>query len=101
MHGQVDSLVEGMQYVYTAKAVQSEYKITKVNSHHQELKIKFQREQAEFECSEATIVHQQSQEVKSLEIQMLKAKAKVHAEKRAALQLKIELLGLKEGLGSN
>jgi hypothetical protein len=101
MRGQVDSLAEGMQYVYTAKAAQSEYKIAKVNSHRQELEIKFQCEQAEFERSEAAVVHQRSQEAKSLEIQMLEAQAKVHAEKRAALQLEIELLRLKEGLGTN
>lgn len=73
MRGQVDSLAEGMQFVYTVKAAQSEYKIAKVNSHRQELEISFQREQAKFECSEAAVVHQRSQEAKSLEIQILEA----------------------------
>ncbi|KAG0691992.1 hypothetical protein DFH29DRAFT_883298 [Suillus ampliporus] len=95
VHGQVESLTDRMQYIYTAKAAQSEYKIAKVNSHHQQLEIIFQHEQAELKCSEAAIVHQHSQEAKSLDLQVLEAQAKVHAEKKAALLLEIELMRLK------
>ncbi|KAG1779913.1 hypothetical protein EV702DRAFT_1194668 [Suillus placidus] len=57
VRGQVKSLAEGMNYIYTAKAAQSEYKIAKVNSHRQQLEIEFQCKQAELECSEAAVVH--------------------------------------------
>ncbi|KAG1858299.1 hypothetical protein C8R48DRAFT_775245 [Suillus tomentosus] len=102
VHEQVDSLVNGIQYiVYTAKAVKSKYKIMKVNSYTHKLDINFQHEQAGLECNEATAIHQRAQEVKSMEIQILEAQAKVHAEKKAALQLEIELLKLKGSLASN
>ncbi|KAG2050475.1 hypothetical protein BDR06DRAFT_1023281 [Suillus hirtellus] len=101
MHEQVDSLVNGIQYIYTVKAAKSEYKIMKVNSYTHKLDIDFQHEQAGLEHNEAAVIHQRAQEVKSMEIQILEAQAKVHAEKKAALQLEIELLKLKGSLVSN
>ncbi|KAG2342374.1 hypothetical protein BDR05DRAFT_1001000 [Suillus weaverae] len=71
VQGQVQSLTDGMSYIYTAKAAASEYKIAK-------------------ERNEAAIVHQRAQESKSLDLQVLEAK-------KAALQLEIELVKLKGG----
>ncbi|KAG1850689.1 hypothetical protein F4604DRAFT_1934373 [Suillus subluteus] len=62
--------------------------------------IKFQCEQAEKEHGDAAIVHQRAQEAKALELQVLKAQARVQAKKKAALQLKIDLLKLKGGVAS-
>lgn len=101
VHKQVDSLANGIQYVYTVKAVKSKYKIMKVNSYTHKLDIDFQREQAGLKCSKAAAIHQCAQEAKSMKIQILEAQAKVHAEKKAMLQLEIELLKLKGGLASN
>ncbi|KAG2151096.1 uncharacterized protein EDB93DRAFT_1249586 [Suillus bovinus] len=100
VRGQVDSLSKGINYVYSVKVVHSEYKITKVNSHPQKVKIDFQRKQAKLKCNKAAIIHQRVQESKSLEIQLFEAQAKAHLEKRAMLELKIELLKLKESLPS-
>jgi hypothetical protein len=77
VQGQVQSLTDGMSYIYTAKAAASEYKITKVNAHQHQHDIEFQRKQAEKECDEATAVHQHTQEAKTLELQVLEAQAKV------------------------
>jgi hypothetical protein len=95
--GQVQSLTDGMSYIYTAKAAALEYKIAKVNAHRHQRDIKFQCEQAEKERDEATAIHQRTQEAKALELQVLEAQAKVQAEKCAALQLEIELLKLRGG----
>ncbi|KAG2140707.1 hypothetical protein BD769DRAFT_1662618 [Suillus cothurnatus] len=76
---QVQSLADGMNYIYIAKAAALGYKITK----------------AEIEHGEADAVHQHSQEAKTLELQLLKTQAKVQMEKEAALKLEIELLKLK------
>lgn len=97
VQSQVQSLTDGMSYIYTAKAAASEYKIAKVNAHRHQRDIEFQREQAEKERDEAAAVHQRTQEAKTLELQVLEAQAKVQAEKRAALQLEIELLKLRGG----
>ncbi|KAG2031093.1 hypothetical protein BDR03DRAFT_1016412 [Suillus americanus] len=84
VQGQVKSLIDGMSYIYTVKAAASEYKIAK----------------ADKESGEAAVVPQRVQEAKVLEIQVLEAQARVQAEKKAALQLKIELLKLKGGTAS-
>ncbi|KAG1829453.1 hypothetical protein EV424DRAFT_1535785 [Suillus variegatus] len=96
--GKVETLTNNMSYIYTAKAAASEYKITKVNALRQERDLNFQREKAQLERSEAVIVHQRCQESKTLDLQVLEAQAKVHAERKAALQLEIELLKLKGGV---
>ncbi|KAG1803075.1 uncharacterized protein BJ212DRAFT_1487189 [Suillus subaureus] len=84
VQGQVQSLADGMNYIYTVKAAASEYKIVK----------------AEIECDEAAAIHQHLQEAKALELQLLEAQAKVQMEKQAALQLEIKLLKLKGGAAS-
>ncbi|KAG2108252.1 uncharacterized protein F5147DRAFT_652971 [Suillus discolor] len=97
--GKVEMLTNNMSYIYTAKAAASEYKIAKVNALHQEGDLDFQCEKAQLERSEAIVVHQRCQESKTLDLQVLEAQAKVHAEHKAAtLQLKIELLKLKGGV---
>lgn len=96
--GKVETLTNNMSYIYTAKAAASEYKIAKVNALRQERDLDFQREKAQLERSEAVIVHQRCQESKTLDLQVLEAQAKVHAERKAALQLEIELLKLKGGV---
>ncbi|KAG1844388.1 hypothetical protein F4604DRAFT_1937596 [Suillus subluteus] len=98
--GQVQSLTDGMSYIYTAKAAASEYKIAKVNANRHQRNIEFQCEQAEKERGNAAVVHQRTQEAKALELQVLEAQARVQAEKKAALQLEIELLKLKGGVAS-
>ncbi|KAG2343743.1 hypothetical protein BDR05DRAFT_999666 [Suillus weaverae] len=90
VQGQVQSLTDGMSYIYTAKAAASEYKITKVNANRHLHDIKFQHEQANKEQNEAAIVHQHAQESKSLDLQVLEAK-------KATPQLEIELVKLKGG----
>ncbi|KAG1874909.1 hypothetical protein F4604DRAFT_1925066 [Suillus subluteus] len=98
--GQVQSLTDAMSYIYTAKAAALEYKIAKVNANRHQHDIEFQREQAEKECGDAAVVHQCTQEAKALKLQVLEAQARVQAEKKAALQLEIELLKLKGGMAS-
>ncbi|KAG0707169.1 hypothetical protein DFH29DRAFT_995236 [Suillus ampliporus] len=93
VQGQVQSLTNGMSYIYTTKAAASEYKIAKVNANRHQHDIEFQCKQADKEWSEAAIVHQYAQEAKSLELQVLEAK-------KAALQLEIELVKLKGGATS-
>ncbi|KAG1856334.1 hypothetical protein DFJ58DRAFT_727166 [Suillus subalutaceus] len=95
--GQVKMLTNNMSYVYTVKAAASEYKIAKVNALRQGHELDFQREKAEIERTKAIVVHQRCQESKTLDLQVLKAQAKVHAERKAALQLEIELIKLKGG----
>lgn len=97
VQGQVESLTTRMSYIYIVKAAASEYKLAKVNAYRHQCDIKFQREQADKERSEAAIVHQHAQEAKALKLQVLEAQAKVQVEKRAALQLEIELLKLRGG----
>ncbi|KAG2051223.1 hypothetical protein BDR06DRAFT_1022783 [Suillus hirtellus] len=96
--GKVETLTSNMSYIYTVKVATSEYKIAKVNALHQECDLDFQREKAQLKCSEAVVVHQRCQESKTLDLQVLEAQAKVHAERKATLQLKIELLKLKRGV---
>ncbi|KAG2049423.1 hypothetical protein BDR06DRAFT_1068518 [Suillus hirtellus] len=96
--GKVEMLTSNMSYIYTVKAAASEYKITKVNALCQERDLDFQHEKAQLERSEAVVIHQRCQESKTLDLQVLEAQAKVHAERKAALQLKIELLKLKGGV---
>ncbi|KAG1742439.1 hypothetical protein EDB19DRAFT_1907446 [Suillus lakei] len=96
VHGQVQSLTDGMSYIYTAKAAASEYKITKVNANHHQCDIEFQHEQAEKD-NEAAIIHQHTQEAKALNLQVLEVQAKVQAEKKTTLQLEIKLLKLRGG----
>jgi hypothetical protein len=97
VRGQVEALTNNMSYVYTAKAAASEYKIAKVNALRQERDLDFQREKADLERNEAIVIHQRCQESKILELQVLEAQAKVHAERKATLQLEIELIKLKGG----
>lgn len=97
----LQSLTEGMSYIYTAKAASLEYKIAKVNIHRHQCDIEFQREQAEKARSEAAIIHQRAQEAKSLDLQVLEAQAKVQAEKKATLQLEIKLQKLRGRSGSS
>ncbi|KAG1807035.1 uncharacterized protein BJ212DRAFT_1485892 [Suillus subaureus] len=84
VQGQVQSLTDSMNYIYTVKAATLEYKIAK----------------AKIERDEAAAIYQHSQEAKALELQLLEAQAKVQMEKQAALQLEIELLKLKGGAAS-
>ncbi|KAG2342247.1 hypothetical protein BDR05DRAFT_949203 [Suillus weaverae] len=98
VHGQVKTLTSNMLYIYTMKAAASEYKIAKINTLHQEHDLNFQHERAELECTEAIVLHQHCQEAKTLDLQVLEAQAKIHAERKATLQLKIELLKLKGGV---
>ncbi|KAG2742979.1 hypothetical protein P692DRAFT_20879119 [Suillus brevipes Sb2] len=63
----------------TVSAAASEYMIAKVNALHQEHDLNFQQ-------------------AKTLDLQVLEAQAKVHTERKAALQLEIELLKLKGGV---
>ncbi|KAG1759519.1 hypothetical protein EDD22DRAFT_849186 [Suillus occidentalis] len=67
------------------QAAASEYKIAKVNALCQECDLNFQCKRAELECTEAVILHQYCQEAKSLDLQVLEAQAKVHAERTATL----------------
>ncbi|KAG1812014.1 hypothetical protein EV424DRAFT_1542320 [Suillus variegatus] len=91
--GKVETLTNNMSYIYTAKAAASEYKIAKVNALCHVTSTSNVRKR-----SEAIIVHQRCQESKTLDLQVLEAQAKVHAERKAALQLEIELLKLKGGV---
>ncbi|KAG2106170.1 uncharacterized protein F5147DRAFT_653926 [Suillus discolor] len=79
-------------------AAASEYKITKVNTLRQKCDLDFQCEKAQLKHNKASIVHQCCQESKTLDLQVLKAQTKVHAEQKAALQLEIKLLKLKRGV---
>ncbi|KAG1810284.1 uncharacterized protein HD556DRAFT_1435996 [Suillus plorans] len=94
----VKTLTNNMLYIYTVKAATFEYKITKVNALCQKYDLDFQCKKAQLKYNKAVIVHQCCQESKTFDLQVLEAQAKVHAERKAALQLKIELLKLKGGV---
>ncbi|KAG1775878.1 hypothetical protein EV702DRAFT_1233268 [Suillus placidus] len=98
VRGQVETLTSNMSYIYTAKAAASEYKIAKVNALCHERDLNFQHKKAEIERTEAVVVHQHCQESKTLDLHVLEAQAKVHAERKAALQLEIELIKLRGGV---